>query len=321
MKKLEPRRVALIQYLTVMVGWGTVGVLVLEAQTSPFNIVFFRCLFAALFLGAVCFLRGYLSRANWSRKNLLLIVAGAVTLVSNWTLLFFSLQLTSLTIATVIYHMQPFFVLLLGIFVLRERVSLMKAGWVLLAFVGLIFTTELEGFGGDALGKDYLLGIACALGAAMLYAVATVTGRQVKGVRPEVISLMQCVVGTFLLLPFATIGDVEWGTGRWLWLVVMGVVHTGILYTLFYASLPKLPTTSIAVLSFVYPATAILIDVVFYDQRLNLLQMLGILVIFASSLGVTLNLGERRSLAAKAMQDKTPDKTPDKNEDKAPIEV
>lgn len=304
---LQPRQVALIKYLTVMAGWGTIGVFVVEAQTSPFNIVFFRCAIGAVFLAGLCMLRGHLKQAHWTKKNLWLILGGGATLVSNWTLLFFGLQMSSISISMVVYHMQPFFVLLIGVIVLREGVSLVKTSWVLLAFVGLVLTTELETLlFGSSMSTEHLLGIACALGAALLYAIATVSGRQVTGIRPEVIALLQCALGSLLLLPLAPIGDIEWGTGRWGWLVVMGVVHTGILYTFYYAALPKLPATSIAVLAFVYPAVAILTDVVFYGQRLDVFQILGILLIFGSSLGVTLNWGERKAKIEEPVADAVP---------------
>jgi drug/metabolite transporter (DMT)-like permease len=61
------------------------------------------------------------------------------------------------------------------------------------------------------------------------------------------------------------------------------------MYILIYSSFQKLSTGKIAVLSFVYPAVAVVADYVVYGHHVSPLQALGIPLIVAAGLGTVLN--------------------------------
>ncbi|MEV7398903.1 DMT family transporter [Streptomyces sp. NPDC091267] len=267
---------------------GTLGVFVLESGASSFNVVFFRCVFGALALTGYCLFRGYLRNTGLTRRTLALAALGGVFIVFNWVLLFSAYGRTSISVATVVYHTQPFYVVLLGVPFFRTGLDRHRVGWIVVAFVGVLLvadvsTADLTG------GSGYLLGVGQALLAALLYAFATVIAKYLT-IRPELTALIQVLVGIVLLLPFTRLGDTAGIDARWGWLVGLGVIHTCVMYILLYSSYQKLTTDRIAVLSFVYPAVAILVDFAVYGHRIGPLQMLGVPLIVAAGLGVNLGL-------------------------------
>jgi drug/metabolite transporter (DMT)-like permease len=147
-------------------------------------------------------------------------------------------------------------------------------------------------------GGSYVIGIGQALLAALLYGLSTLVTMgvpprveqwgSVTGVRPHLIALVQVVVGIPLLLPFADFGAMS-GTGSdWGWLAGLGFIHTGVMYVLMYAAYAQLPTSKIAVLAFVYPAVAMVMDWAVYGHHIGLVQALGVPLIVTASLKVTL---------------------------------
>lgn len=205
-------------------------------------------------------------------------------IVFNWVFLFEAYEATSISLATVVYHTQPFFLVLLGAVFLRERISAGKLGWLALAFAGLVLVSGVRP--GETAS---LKGLGFALAAAVLYALATFVTKRITGVRPHLIALVQVLTGLPLLLPFADFGAVGGlGTG-WLWLVGLGIVHTGLMYVLMYAAYAKLPTAKIAVLAFTYPAVAMGVDWAVYGHHIGLVQALGVPLIVLASLKVTLS--------------------------------
>ncbi len=102
------------------------------------------------------------------------------------------------------------------------------------------------------------------------------------------IALVQAMLGTVMLLPLADFTSLPTASAQWGYLAVLGVVHTGVMYIFLYAALQKLPTPVIAVLSFTYPAVAILVDYLAYSRDLSLGQWSGILLILLGSAGVNL---------------------------------
>ncbi|WP_229858144.1 EamA family transporter, partial [Streptomyces anandii] len=102
-----------IELTIAMVLSGTLGVFVIESGASPFNVVFFRCLFGTVTLGLYCLARGFFKNHGFTAKKLGLAALGGVFIVFNWAFLFESYERTSISVATVVYHTQPFYVMLL----------------------------------------------------------------------------------------------------------------------------------------------------------------------------------------------------------------
>ncbi|NBE50600.1 DMT family transporter [Streptomyces boluensis] len=278
-----------VELTAAMVLSGTLGVFVIESGASPFNVVFFRCLFGAAALGLYCLVRGFFKNHGFTPKKLGLAALGGAFIVFNWAFLFESYEGTSISVATVVYHTQPFYVVLLGALLFRDKLTATKFGWLGIAFVGLILVagvsaSDLTG-GGDS---AYLQGLGYALLAAVFYAASTVITKRVTGVRPHLVALVQVVLGIFLLLPFTTLSETKDLGADWGWLVGLGLIHTCVMYVLMYSAYQKLPTPKIAVLAFVYPAVAMLMDWAVYGHSVSLLQALGIPLIVAASLGINL---------------------------------
>ncbi|WP_107432925.1 DMT family transporter, partial [Streptomyces fradiae] len=286
-----------IELTAAMVLSGTLGIFVVESGASPFNVVFFRCLFGAIALGLYCLVRGFFKNHGLTPKKVGMAALGGAFIVFNWAFLFEAYESTSISVATVVYHTQPFYVMLLGAVLFRDKITATKLGWLVVAFAGLILVAgvSVSDFQ-DGAKSGYLAGLGMALLAAVFYAFSTVITKRVTGVRPHLVALIQVVLGIPLLLPFATFGDMAGMGADWGWLVGLGLIHTCLMYVLMYSSYQKLPTAKIAVLAFVYPAVAMLCDWAVYGHSISLLQALGIPLIVGASLGVNLGwtFGPRR---------------------------
>lgn len=274
---------------------GTLGVFVVEARLGALTLVFFRCLFGMLALAAYCAYQGWLSPKQFTRRTFTLALISGVLMVTQWVGFFDAIHRTSIAVATVVFHVQPFWVVLIGAALFHERLGADRLGWIAIAFAGLVLASGVlaEDRSGDH--TRYLIGLLEALVGSVLYACVTLIAKSLGGFRPHLLTLMQCVVGTVCLpiiapffapLEFTPISPAQWG-----WLIGMGVLHTGLSYVLIYGALPKLTTPVIAVLLFVYPLTAIAVDAIVYHRALSVPQFAGMVLIVTASLGV--NLGWR----------------------------
>lgn len=274
---------------------GTLGVCLLESGVDSVSAVYYRCLIGGLVLLAYCAWRGDLmSLRQLPRREVGFAMLTAAMIITNWTLFFEGIRLTSIAVATIVFHVQPFFVVLMGALFLRERVPMIVFAWIALALIGLIFATGISS-NEIAFESDYGLGLALTLGAAFTYALVTVIAKGFVHTKPTQLTLIQCIFGS-LVLGFVAPGDASsYDQGQWMWLAVMGVVHTGAVYILLYGSLPKLTTPYIAVLLFLYPASAVVVDALYYDHHISPMQVVGLATIIVASLGVTFKRGQRRT--------------------------
>ena len=263
--------------VTAMGISGTIGVVVLLSGQSPLTVVFFRCL-----IGGAALL-GWLSLAGgWKRPDrraLLWIAAGAFAIIANWLCLFHAFSLSGMSVATVVYHVQPFILILLAGLAQRELPAWQTLPWLVLAFAGVALTTGLDMVSG---APGLLQGVLFALAAAFLYALATLATRQLPDYAPAQIAGLQLLIGVAVLAPLVDFVPRQIGAGGWACLAIVGLVHTGVVYNLMYGAFQRLPADALATLSFIYPAVAVLADLMVFDTRLTPLQWLGMGMIVAS---------------------------------------
>jgi len=278
------------QMVAAMLMSGTIGWLVVASKQPVLNVAFLRCVLGGATLAIVCAALGLLRRAHFTPRMLFLAMLGGAAIVANWVLLFAAYSRASISMATAVYNTQPFMLVGLGALLLRERVTASTVAWLTIAFVGLVCVVEVQP-AVLAMPGQYLQGVACAAGAAFLYAVASIITRHLKGVPPHLLALVQVAFGALALAPFIHYDTLPATPLHWAQIVTLGVVHTGIMYVLLYGAIQKLPTAMTGALSFIYPVVAILVDWLAFGQRLAWIQVAGAVLILIAAAGV--NLGWR----------------------------
>ena len=73
------------------------------------------------------------------------------------------------------------------------------------------------------------------------------------------------------------------GTG-WLCLLIVGLVHTGITYCLYFTALKDIPGQEAAILSYVDPLVAVMISVFVLGEPMTVVQIIGGLLILGFTL-------------------------------------
>jgi len=281
----EQIRRGTLEMVSAMLICGTIGWLVLLSGQPVLDVVFWRCVFGAVTLLLICGLMGFLRPGILTRATFGLALLSGVAIVGNWVLLFGSYSRASIAIGTAVYNVQPFLLVLLGTVFLGERLSAQKMAWLGVSFLGMLAIVSAHGEAGQV-GSDYLGGIALALGAAALYALAALIIKRLSDVPPHLIALIQVVTGVVLLAPWANLSPLPQATTAWASLATLGIVHTGIMYVLLYGAIQKLPTTLTGALSFIYPIAAIFVDWFAFGHRLTPLQWLGVVAILLAAAGM-----------------------------------
>lgn len=274
-----------LEMVAAMLISGTIGWFVLLSGLPVLDVVFWRCVFGALTLLVICAMLGFLRPGLLSRYTALLAVVSGVAIVGNWLLLFASYSRASISIGTAVYNVQPFMLVILAALFLGEKLTLHKLAWLSISFLGMLAIVSAHGSAGQG-GSDYLTGIAFALGAAFLYAVAALIIKKLKGIPPHLIALIQVSVGVLMLAPLADFTTLPQGQQTWSILLTLGVVHTGGMYVLLYGAIQKLPTALTGALSFIYPIAAIAVDWIAFDHQLSALQWLGVAAILMAAAGM-----------------------------------
>lgn len=274
-----------LEMIAAMLISGTIGWFVLVSGQPVLDVVFWRCLFAAVTLLVICAAMGFLRPGILTRATFALAVLSGVAIVGNWVLLFASYSRASIAIGTAVYNVQPFMLVVLAALFLGEKITVQKLFWLAVAFAGMLAIVSAHGQQGES-GGGYLLGIALAAGAALLYAFAALIIKRLTGTPPHLIALVQVITGVLLLAPFANFTALPVQSGPWASLLTLGMVHTGVMYVLLYGAIQKLPTALTGALSFIYPIAAIFVDWFAFGHRLDAVQWVGVVAILVAAAGM-----------------------------------
>ncbi|MGR3835237.1 DMT family transporter [Ralstonia pseudosolanacearum] len=260
---------------------GTIGVFVHQANAGPLTATWFRCAFGLLGLTLWVLLRRQTGFLRLTRATGPWILSAGLLMVLGWGLFFTAIERTSAGVAIVLFHIQPLWVLVLGAWWLKEPISRRRIGSVCAAMLGLVLATGIPEhtalFGAsEMLRPGDWLGIASCLIGAFCTACVTLIAKRLRDLPAGILAWWQCAVGTLVLWVWPMEqGWPAWGMA-WMWLAGLGLIHTGLAYTLIYVGMARLNTGRIAVFQFAYPAVAIVIDWLFFDQRLGGAQLFGI---------------------------------------------
>jgi drug/metabolite transporter (DMT)-like permease len=256
---------------------GTLGIFVEEAATDPLTLVWGRCAFGAAALIAWCVATGRLAQLRLGARGWAAAGAAGALMSASWALFFAAIPRTSIGVATVVFHVQPLFLMLAGAWWLREPVSPARWGAAALALGGLVLASGVAAQP-SATGAGYLSGLAMCLVGAVCNTAVTLIAKRVRTIDSLGLAWGQCMVGTLLLSAWPLQHGVPAAGTSWLWIAGVGVIHTGLAYVLLYGGIARLASARIAVLQFVYPASAIALDAVVYGRTLAPLQWLGVAV-------------------------------------------
>ena len=279
-----------------MVIFGTIGIFRRYIPLPSSLVAMTRGLIGMLFLLLVMVLRKRgMNRAAVRRKFAMLCLSGAAIGV-NWILLFEAYNYTSVATATLCYYLAPMFVILASPLVLREKLTLRKLACVSAALLGMVFVSGvLEASGGAGL-KGVLLG----LGAAVLYASVVLMNKQLGDVPAYDRTIVQLGSSAAVLLPYVLLVEevsIEAFTpGVIALLLVVGIVHTGIAYALYFGSLMQLKAQTAAILSYIDPVVAVLLSALVLRENMSLLSGLGAILVLGAA--VVSELPSRRKKTA-----------------------
>ena len=193
----------------------------------------------------------------------------------NWILLFEAYRYTSVSVATLSYYFAPVIVTLGCPILFHEKLTGKKFLCFVMSTLGLVLITGI----GDTRGSDDLKGILFGLGAAVFYATVILLNKsihQVEGIHRTFLQFLSAIV---VLIPYVlstngiTLSSLN--AVGWVNLLIVGLVHTGITYCLYFSSLKELPGQEAAILSYIDPLVAVLVSVTLLGESMTAMQVIG----------------------------------------------
>ena len=273
---MNKQKTARLMLIVSMAIFGTLGLFVRHIQVSSGELALYRAIMAATLIGIYLLITGNKIPIKAMKKHIPLLVLSGMAMGINWMLLFEAYKYTTVSVATLSYYFAPVIVTLVCPILFKEKMSPKQIICFVMSTLGIVMIT---GIGDVSTSGTNIIGILFGLGAAMFYATVILINKFIKTVEGLHRTFLQFVAAIIILVPYvaATSGinlrlldPIGWGA-----LLVVGIVHTGITYCLYFSSLNELPGQKVAILSYIDPLVAIIISVTLLGESMTVMQAIG----------------------------------------------
>lgn len=271
--------------MLAMFIFGTIGLFVKYIPLPSAVVAMVRGFSGAIFLFAIIKIKKQSMDKAAIKANLLKLCLSGAALGFNWILLFEAYRYTTVATATLCYYLAPVIVILVSPLVLKESLTWKKLVCVFVALLGMVFVSGVleAGFSG---GSEYT-GIFFGLGAACLYACIVLINKKIKDISAYDMTIMQLAIAGIVLLPYVLltqdISGIELSAKAIALLAVVGIVHTGFAYALYFGSMKNLKGQTVAILSYIDPIVAILLSALILKEPLGLNGAIGAALVLGAT--------------------------------------
>jgi len=268
-----------------MVIFGTIGLFVRYIPLASGEIALYRAVLATILIGGYMLVTKQKIPFKSIKKELPLLLLSGMAMGINWILLFEAYRYTTVSVATLSYYFAPVIVTVVCPFLFKEKMTAKQIVCFIMSTLGLVL---IIGVGDLGQGDAHLKGILFGLGAAAFYATVMLLNKFIKGVAGIPRTILQFAAAIIILVPYVMftggfhMGEVAGiGLGS---LLIVGLVHTGVTYCLYFSSLKELPGQKVAVLSYIDPLVSVLVSVLILQEKMTVMQAVGGLLILGFTL-------------------------------------
>lgn len=267
-----------------MLIFGTLGVVRRYVPLSSAMLALCRGVLGSVFLLVFVLVRGGKPKLPERKATLWLVLTGAV-MGLNWMLLFEAYNYTTVAAATMCYYMQPTIVILLSPIVFRERLGAKRLACAFAAIVGMLFVSGVLSGGA---GQVHIGGILFGLGAAAFYATVIILNKKIVVGDIYAKTIIQLAGAALVMIPYVLltegVPDLSMSAAGVGTVLLVGIVHTGITYALYFGSMQRLKAQTVAVLSYIDPVFALLLSAAVLHESLTPLGIVGAVLIIGSAI-------------------------------------
>ena len=278
-------KTAKLAFVSAILIYGTLGVFVRYAGQPSALVALARSSIGTLFLLLLLAVKRQKIDFAAIRRNWRPLLIAGMLLGLNWVTLFEAYRYTTVAVATLCTYLNPIIIVFGAAILMHEQLTARKLLCIAVALIGMVFVSGVADSGLPTAGeaKGILLGLLTAV----LYGCIVLSNKQLRDISAYDRTLVQLFITTLVLIPYCILhGDfvgLQITGGQLALLLILGVVHTGFAYSLYFGSMAYLPAQTLAILSYLDPVTAVLLSALVLHEPLSGFEILGAVCILGAA--------------------------------------
>ena len=211
------------------------------------------------------------------RRNLVLLIITGASLAMHWILVYESYAYTRVATSSLCFYTAPIFVILLGPFVVGERMTIKKLACVLAALFGLSLVSGFWQESGSFVNE--LPGILLSLSGALLYAIEIFLCKKLKGISSydvTIVNMLMVFIVSAINVAFRVdISAIQFSVSSVVYLFILGAMNTATAYVLYFKAFRGMQAHSVAMLSYISPVTTVFLSGLVLRESLDIYDLIG----------------------------------------------
>ncbi len=281
---MDSKSISRLQLLFTMLLFGTIGTLSRYINMPSSIICFGRAFFGAITILILLSVRREKADTDAIKRNIGWLILSSVFMCTNWICQFEAFKHTTIATSTLCYYMQPVFYILAAAIVLKEKLTAKKLICVAVAFIGMILVSGVLQTG---FSFSEMKGVIFGVSGGFFYAMVVLINKYMKDISAVNTTIMQLALVSLIMLPYSAatgaFGEVNITVTGIICLLILGVLHTGIGYIIYFDAVNKLPAQTVGILSYIDPVEAVLLSAFFLREPVNIYTVIGAVLILGAA--------------------------------------
>lgn len=271
-----------IKYFLALLLFGSNGIVASQIHLTSYEIVFWRTMLGSILLLALLFLGKQKLTFYRNKKELFFIGLSGIAMGTSWIFLYEAYAEIGVSLASLAYYCGPVIVMVLSPFVFKEKLTAEKIAAFLMVLVGIVFVNGTAG--AESINR---IGLICGFLAAVMYSLMVMLNKQAKritGLENSAIQLFVSFLTVAVYVGFKTGYALSVKTADLPWIVVLGLLNTGIGCYFYFSSIGSLPVQTVAICGYLEPLSAVILSVLLLNETLSATQVFGAALMIGGAL-------------------------------------
>lgn len=272
---------AFLKYLSALLLFGLNGIVASQIAMSSYEIVFLRTMIGSVLLIILFVMGKGRFHLREHRRDSIFIFLSGIAMGASWMFLYEAYQQIGVSLASLLYYCGPVIVMVLSPLIFKEKLTLMKIVSFLIVLAGILLVNGQSSDGSNAWG------LFCgAMSAVMYFFMVTLNkqSRQITGMENAVIQLTVSFLTVAIFVGFKQAFIIHIPDGAWLWILILGIVNTGVGCYLYFSPLSQLPVQTVAICGYLEPLAAVVFAAILLNEKMSILQIIGAVFIIGGAM-------------------------------------
>ncbi len=275
-------RKAFFKYISALLLFGLNGIVASHIPLNSYEIVFLRTLIGSILLILLFLIGKGKFHIKAYKKDTVFIILSGIAMGTSWMFLYEAYQQIGVSLSSLLYYCGPVIVMILSPIIFREKLTAPKLLGFATVLVGIFLVN------GNATGENSnTWGLFCGAMSAVMYFFMVTLNKQSKNISGMENSVIQLAVSFLTVAVFTGIKQgfiINVPQSAWVWILILGIVNTGIGCYLYFSPLAKLPVQTVAVCGYLEPLSAVVFAALLLGEKMTIIQIVGAVCIIGGAM-------------------------------------